>query len=272
MNPQPLKMFSELSSVNFNHAGRDDSQQVFMERLEIVAVEMGLKPAFAAGQSGYNAGFNRGLEKFGIAHGFRAIRTPSASVFTQLLALDTHQIPRSFLEETTVRFRQSPSAKNREAIWLFKDAEIERKILLCVEGNFRMGDVFGYPTCCTDDYLRLEARKIEIELDHYRCVHAAKSNSDFLRLYENNVEITGQHAVEVEKIGNSIMKQQAISIKQFPFVHFIACPNCVDSSHSAAFQLNAKMETLAGGLNKTFARKFTHYAAEYFKMFQETRL
>ena len=264
-------LFSALSQVNFNHRGRDDPQQVFMERLEIMAVETGLKPAFAAGQSGHNLSFNRQLEKFAANNGFLAVSTPGVSAFTQLLALPTHNIGSSLLKTITMLIRQSVPNPDQQILWLFKDSRLKESIDLCVAGQIPVGDVLGYPRCCTDGYLELEAQRMQTELDYFRQHHGAKTDADLVALYQSETDITGPHKERIEVVCSTMTTRQANSIKRLPFVHFIACPRCQDDPGSPAAQLNQKMAQLASDLSPTFARKFTSYAENYFRIFQQTR-
>ena len=139
-------------------------------------------------------------------------------------------------------------------------------------GQIPMGDVLGYPRCCTDEYLNLEVQRMDTELDYFRQHHGAKTESDLVTLYQNDTEIIGSHRERIEDVCNTMTTRQANSIKHFPFVHFIACPRCLDQPESPAAQLNQKMAELASDLSKTFARKFTTYAEHYFHIFQQTRL
>jgi hypothetical protein len=270
MEARAFKVFSELSKVNFNHRSRDDSQQVIMEPLEIVAAAAGLKPAFVAGQSGYNERFNRDLSRFAQANEFHARQTTAVPVHTQLMCFPSHALSISLLEGMA-RDAQKPHS-DRELIWLFRDLGTEQKITLCVEGKIPMGEVLGYPACCTYEYLAYEAKRTECEVDYYRRHYKVQSDYDILRLYISGAQITGNDREKIKKLCDAMCLHQALSIKQFPFVHFIACRSCMNTPQSPAACLNQKMSELAMMLSKTFARKFVHYATQYSKLFEQDPL
>ena len=149
---------------------------------------------------------------------------------------------------------------------------MEQSIRPCADGQLRMGDILGYPRCCTEEYLRLEAKRVETELECFQKEHGARTESDLVRLYQDETEPSGEYRETINAICRTMTAQQAYSIKTFPFLHFTACRTCLQTTNCLASELNQKQAQLAHDLSRTFARKFIEYADDYFDQFQLRQL
>jgi hypothetical protein len=264
-------IFTQLSRIDFNHIDRTDRQQVFMEPLEVVATAIQMKPASVFGQSGYNAHFLCQLENFSEQNRLHTIRTPEISVGTQLLFLKSPRIPPSVLAGAVGGSQISGHDESTgNLLWIFASppSAFQSKIRAAASGNESLGTLLGYPDCCTNNYLCLEEKLFVTSLDFYTSQCDARTDTDISRLLLTDQPLTGAHAVKESEIIHELRLQQAHSIGQFPFIHFIACGECMRHVDSPAGRLNKSMSDLAISLSKTFARKFTDYAKNYFEDFE----
>jgi hypothetical protein len=261
-------LFAQLSRVNFNHAARTDPQQTFMEPLEIVATGLAIRPAAVFGQSAYNNHFLRQLENFAEQNQIHTCRTHAFPVDSELLTLPGLRISRGIMLGIVKALMEESMSRAKEGVlWLYSAPESQIQILKGVEGNAVLGTLLGYPSCCVNYYLGLEATLLQIEFDFYAQKHGARTDDEVLRLRQRNLPPSGDHAQALEAGRYRIQRQQALSIRDFPFNHFIACDECLNNPESPAALLNKAMSDLASNLNQTFARKFTDYARTYFAAF-----
>jgi hypothetical protein len=161
--------------------------------------------------------------------------------------------------------------RKSRVLWLFTGQKTEIDIHSAVAGNSSVGELLGYPKCCTDGYLQLQANLIENDMASYSKYHGAKDDDDFISCYRAMRPLGEGFDVQLGAIRNEIQSRQALTIKQYPFVHFIACRECLKSPHSPASTQDAEMSELAHFLSPTFARKFKAYADYYFSHFQRSR-
>jgi hypothetical protein len=131
-----------------------------------------------------------------------------------------------------------------------------------------LGDVLGYPRCCTTDYLNLEAQIVTAVHSSLFEDHGAATEADALDLYRKEPPPGPRYAARITKVAQVIQTHQAHTIRAFPFVHFIACKCCLDTPKSPASEMNSLMEELAYSLDTQFARAFKSYAKAYLESFE----
>ena len=259
------EVFNRLGRVNFNHAGRADPQQSLLEPLEIVAVATGLKRAFCAGQSSHESLVLRTLSKLAGTIGLTAATTKDFDIFTQLRALPDTGIPSAVLSKLSESIATTNGRK--DILWLFLESDGFATADSCANGTSLCGDFLEYPRCCTRWYLAQEAERVLIEFQYFQRLPSVRNEDDICSHFERQTPLDPASCQNMEKIDHRIRTTQASSIRQFPFVHFIACPSCLETDSSPAALQNDTFRTLAMTLSPTFARKFVAYSEWYWRLF-----
>jgi hypothetical protein len=263
-------VFSALGRIDFNHKNRKDRQQNFLEPLELVATAIGIKRSFCAGLSSYDERFCGMLQTFAEKNELLSTRSPSVDVQLQLRALPGHKISHAFLTRFSNMLATEQDRKMR-ILWIYTDQKTGIDVQAAVLGNISVGELLGYPKCCTNGYLQLEAHLIDTEMKFYSKHYRAESDDDQISCYRAQRLIEGDFVDRLDAIKDEIRSRQALSIKLYPFIHFIACRECMKSPQSPASLQNIEMSELAEALNPTFARKFRAYADDYYNLFQKTQ-
>ncbi|HEX3151484.1 MAG TPA: hypothetical protein VHR66_25625 [Gemmataceae bacterium] len=254
-------LFSALRRINFHRKGRDPHHNL-TDPLEIVAVAIGLKPAFLGGQKPSDQELLDEVAKVTSELGLHARKTSGVGPMAELLSLSPPPVDRAFLEyfitEDSYHLRSE-----FPVCWIFADPTIAGQIDECERGTRSLSEVLGYPQCCVENLLRLQGRKYELKLDAYRREYMAKSVEELIDLENKGVGPSRAVKARIESVNTEIAKQVGESIVKFPFIHFTACPPCLSASGSPADLIHSLMKDLAFSLDQKFAREFEEYGSYY---------
>jgi hypothetical protein len=215
-------------------------------RLEILAVRFGLKPAFlGVGEAG--APLKHAARLLHLNYQFTGIPPPYFS--------RKPKVENSFLS-AFIRTLQ-----REEIVWIYSDAQIEPKISACLAGELNEGYVLGYPQCCIrwheeNRVLEVESKFEDIEsyIAQTPAVLAQHRKKD--AAYEALMDsIEGRSS---EKVFNSIDEHIMETYRRYPFVPHWACSQCLEGASNETERLNRQYQELVMRLSPDLASEIIH--------------
>jgi len=197
-------------------------------KLEIIAVKIGLKPAFQEfrqSKSPINPDLQL-IKQLAVTLGLKYKSTTiPPPYFSRKPRVDS-----SFLDDY-----YNPT--DYEALWIYEDPRIERKIAESVKGKLNEGHILGYPECCIK--WRAEARVLSIEA-----------------IYEGK----GEYAQRI------IDEHLLNTWKRFPFVPHWACTSCLSGRSRKTKGLNNEYRELARKVSWNFEKAFIDKVRQFLNM------
>ena len=197
------KIIDKVLHLRTNPVPMHDSRN----KLEILAVKVGLKPAYLGFRDVTNppnddlAILKQFAEMIGLEH--------MASGIPPLYFSRQPKVPDYFRDAYLVR-------ENFDALWIYSSPEITPKIRDCISGEINEGYVLGYPKCCIEWHA--EKRAIEVE-------------SAFNERMDKWEEITARHMFG--------------TWRKYPFVSHWACSKCLNGESQETSKLNSQYRDLA---------------------------
>ena len=203
------------------------------DRLALATVAAGLRPLGVLEGDGVQ---RERIRDILVSHGLHTL--VSRSVWTRKeRRLDQYPLLRLLDEVKT-------PTKGQRVLWFCASSDDRRQLKTCVLTKKDAGVLLGYPHCCVEFEVDIDAR---FDVAFLNAV-IAKVGSD-----ERSILGALKEDVAVD-IPDDIPKLQNISRTdaQFPFVLHVACDSCLDSETSPSAKLNASYETLARAVDPSF--------------------
>lgn len=254
-------VFTELTSLPYQPPGRDE-HHALTDQLELVAVAVGLKPAFLGGQSDPTDVLCRQIADVAPRLELHTLWGAGLTDMAVIKSVDWPGVDSAYVEfmlESDMPRLQSQQL----SLWVYADASHEAIIRSCEWGERLSSDALGYPTCCTRHFMSRLAYKLELKLAAFRKEYGAQSTGDLVHLNRMGVGPSLRVKQTIEEINNELSALLRRSLKAFPYIHFTACPNCIDTPGSPAAQINTQMKQLAELLDPRFAQRFLDHVAWY---------
>ncbi len=244
------RFYSELRQISFVRDEREDPQQNLIEPLELVAVMAGLKPTYLGGHGGHCLELLQQIEEHALRFGLHTVWNESVSPYDHVVP----DVDRTFWNYVIEQNHEARLAAPK-CLWAYRDESEGDKIRRCVSGELSVAAVLGYPECCTEHHFRHRVGWLESLAKAYRKREGAKTADALVSLYRKQV------SSRVEWPEDLVQKELYHSLERYPFVHFTACPNCIDADDSPAAAINTTLQELATSLEPRFAAEFKKYAA-----------
>jgi hypothetical protein len=187
-------------------------------KLEILAVRFGLKPAFLGlGEAGTS--LKRAAALLNLDYQFTSTPPPHFS--------RKPRVENSFLGAFIGMMKE-------EAVWIYSDAQIKLKISAFLAGELNEGHILGYPQCCIrwheeNRVLDVESRFEDIEsyIGENPSVLAQYGGKD--RAYE--ALLHSIHGGSSERVFNTIDEHITETYRRYPFVPHWACSQCLEGAN-----------------------------------------
>lgn len=261
-------LFADLQQVDFDRPGRDPHHNL-VDRLEIVAVATGLKPAFLGGQSGSVDTLLCEVAAVAEKHGLHTRRDTGLQAAAELLALASPEIDRGYLEYCLERDIKR-DGDSKPALWVYADPQVVKLIEAGEQGRCLADRLLGYPTCCVLNLNGHLAERYAIRLKVFARDYQARTTEDLIKLERLGVGPGGVANRRIEEVDAQVSKELGESLVKFPFIHFTACPSCIHMSASPAAEIHAKMRNLAVTLDGGFVKKIEEYTAWYREVHEDS--
>lgn len=216
-------------------------------KLEILAVKSGIKPAF--------------LNYGGKTHLFRR-----AALLLDLYYKETSTPPVHFTRRPNVKSSFLKAATDvfctHQPIWIYQDIQVESMISKCIAGELNEGHILGYPECCIRWHAGNRAPDTE---SCFRDIeeHIAKNPK-----YSYSI----QGGTEEEMYTSILLRWRtpypsyvSETSRSYPFVSHCACPSCLSGESKETERLNNQYKELAIKLDPRFAQEIVYYVSEWAK-------
>jgi hypothetical protein len=232
-------LFVDLRAIRFDENEKQSRAENLIDVLEIVAVAAGLKLTHLNGHGFRSDQLHADLQGVATAHGLHTVRTTPCLPYhprASNLPLEIKNWHRTDAED---RQRVAP-----DVLWIYKDPAAPAAIQKALRGEVGGDAVLGYPKCCVTYHSEFGIRMNELYYGALKKKYPGEDVTALMARMQANEEI---------EIAGPTPKMTALeSARQFPYVQFHACPNCLQKAGTPGSKVNATMRELAFGLDPAF--------------------
>jgi hypothetical protein len=234
-------LWSDLEKLRFDPE-KPSPLENLLDRLEIMAVAKGLKPAHLNGQGLHSESVIRQIQTLAGKYGLATLTT------RRVEKLFPHRIARVEPElwEAHLCWGEASRRDEPDVLWVFTKPELEMPIRETVEGKRDVSFVLGYPDCCVRAEADESMHQFELYVDALKRNYPGSSVKQLLSWLEQDTEV---------EVDLDPLRGQQDSLEKFPFVQFHACAHCLREVGSPASKSNRVMEELAKELSTEFHRR-----------------
>lgn len=231
------------------------------DKLEILAVRVGIKPAFLI-ISDPNSDPST-LE----------LVAKRADLHFKITGRPPDYFPRKpKVGDNFLKIFNNSRLTKLSTIWFYKDVQVELKILESIAGKLNEGHVLGYPECCIKWEEEKSLQAIETlfqEIEEYitqkypMFIDYEVKTKD--QVYEALIDKIAHDELRFKRekaVTDSMVKQTDETLKHYPFVPHWACQSCLSGESKETEKMNNLYKELAINLNPKFAQKIIHLAQE----------
>ena len=217
-------------------------------KLEILAVKAGIKPAFSVTR-GETSQLRLAATLLNLKYKLTTTPTPYFS--------REPKVKSSFLEAFIHIYQE-------EAAWIYSEARIESMISAALSGRLNEGYVLGYPECCIkwhEENRVLQVESIFQDVETYisenssALINAQRGGGE-KEIYEFLLcESTPPTYHEIEdRVFVDINDHIERTYRRYPFAPHWACSSCLDGQSKETERLNRQYQKLAMNINPKLAQ------------------
>lgn len=228
-------------------------------KLEILAVKVGIKPAFLL------------LSDPDPDLSLIELVAKCAGLYLKLTGRPPDYFSRKpNVEDSFLKISNDVRLTKMGAIWLYKDVQVEPKILASIAGKLNEGHVLGFPGCCIkweEEMSLYGTEAVFQDIKEYITKNCLTPNDFGVKtkdqMYEILIDKLAHDELRFERekaIGKSVGEQIRKTQERYPFVPHWACQFCLSGESKETERLNNLYEELAMNLDPKFARKIISMA------------
>lgn len=223
-------------------------------KLEILAVKSGLKPAFQEfkhlrSKDNPNILLLKQLATIlGLKH--------KSTVNPPLYFSRNPKVKKSFLDAYYIR-------ADFEALWIYNNPKVETSIVKCLSSELNEGYILGYPDCCIRWHEEARVREVESsfrDIEHYMKMYPLKvarlEMKSEVEMYKDIINML-PHVPENKAKWEKMTDEHVLGTwMKYPFVPHWACSACLKSKSEKTKELNRRYKELALSLGQQFIKDF----------------
>jgi len=133
--------------------------------------------------------------------------------------------------------KSNASKKPTILLWAYKNKEIQAQLKPKMT-NSQIGRILGYPSHCIKEYNKYIITNTQYYVNALKNQYNTNDDYEIIALIKRNAPVT------YSKKDNTVK-----TLKQFPFLPYIACNKCLAGEYEISRKINASLEKLARNLD-----------------------